>query len=285
MIWVGLLIAVYCLILVIVARAFVYPYRTPIWTSPGHLGLPQEDVAAETADGIRVFGWWVPHSQPKCVVILVHGFMMNRAEFAPNVLRLADWGCACLIPDLRAHGRSGSKRSGLGWHERLDIRTWVEESKRRYPGVPIVLCGSSMGAAAISFAVSENPEGVDAIILDGAYGELLDAVEGWWAWLAGPVIKLLLKPIPLVAWPMVGFNPFKLSVTRALTTVKTPALLLHGKADKLALPKAAEANYAALQGPKEIVWFERSGHAEARWVHPNEYDEAIRAFLSRQKLL
>jgi len=273
------LVLLYLLILWVVARIFIYPMRTPIWISPGYLGMDESLISLKTDDGMTIAGSWVNVPNPKAVVIMIHGFMMNRAELVPTAFRIQEKGYASLLLDLRAHGRSSRSKSGFGWLERAEVRAGIEESRRVHPGVPVILFGSSMGAAAIVFAVTQDETDVSGLILDGAYGDLSDAVEGWFRWLGGPIAAYLLRPIGWVARPMLGFDPYKLSVTSALSGVRVPTLFLHGENDRLAKFDGAEKNFQATYGPKILEQFEKAGHCQARWMYAERYDAAILKFL------
>jgi pimeloyl-ACP methyl ester carboxylesterase len=92
-------------------------------------------------------------------------------------------------------------------------------------------------------------------------------------------MQVLLKPVIYLGIPVLGLNPFQIRVSDALRKIDKPTLVLHGEKDTLALPKAAEGNYAALKGPKKLVWFPGRNHAEARWEDPEKYFEEVLGFL------
>ena len=83
---------------------------------------------------------------------------MNKCELTPVAAHLAHLGASCLIFDLRAHGRSGGRKSGFGYPERMDVANAVAYARKRRPDAKIGLIGSSMGSAAIAFALKDDPE-------------------------------------------------------------------------------------------------------------------------------
>ena len=276
MIWFILVLAVlYMMALIGVALCFVYPFRTPIFLSPGFLGTAQEFTEfVDMTTGKFLRGWWVPHDDPKVVLVCCHGFMMNRAELAPVASHFKDLPIAFLLFDFPAHGGSQGRKSGFGFRERTAVATAVGEARKKYPNAKVVLMGSSMGAVASAFALSEDESLADGMILDSAYDRLAEAISGWWMFLGGKKLRFLLAPVVWLGWPLSGLNPFSVVVSTALTKVSAPTLLLHGKADTLAPFSHAEANYAALKGPKTLVAFDGRNHAEARW---EESETASRA--------
>ncbi len=276
-----LLIGLYVAAMAGIAYLFAYPMRTPLFLSPGFLGAPQEWVEFDDpSTGLKLRGWWVPCSSPKGVVICAHGYMMNRAEMAPLAPRLLEQGYASLYFDFPACGASQGRKSGLGWRERsavLAACTWV---RGKHSGIPVALIGSSMGSAASAFAMAEDANCADVLILDSAYDHLSSAIDGWWNFLGGKKMQILLKPVIYLGIPILGLNPFRIRVSDALAKISKPTLVLHGDRDTLALPKAAEGNFAALKGPKKLVWFPGRNHAEARWEDPEKYFEEVLGFLA-----
>src|SRR5579862_5223503 len=115
MIWLLLTISAYLLLLLGVAWFSLHPVRTPLYISPGALGLAQEEVQFSAADGTPLRGWWIDVPDCKAILVMSHGYLMNRCELAPLAIYMAQFGCASLLYDSRAHGKSGGRKSGLGW--------------------------------------------------------------------------------------------------------------------------------------------------------------------------
>ena len=287
MIWFLIITAIlYIMALVGVTFCFVYPFRTPIFLSPGFMGTAQTSVEfVDSGTGKLLYGWWVPLDNPKVVMICCHGFMMNRAELAPFASRFKDRKMAFLFFDFPAHGASEGRRSGFGYRERTAVASAVAEARKKYPAAKIILTGSSMGAVACSFALSDDPNLADGLILDSCYDRLVDAINGWWLFLGGKKLRAVLYPVAWLGGPISGLNPFSVVVSRALAKVSVPTLVLHGTADSLAPLSHAEANFAALAGPKEMVTFAGRNHSEARWEEPEKYFESIESFISKHQFL
>ncbi|MBI1334610.1 MAG: alpha/beta fold hydrolase [Armatimonadetes bacterium] len=285
-VWLVIVLGIlYLLLLLGVAYCFVFPFRTPIFISPGFLGVPQEWIEFEDSGTGRLLrGWWVPKEDPEVVMVCAHGYMMNRAELAPFAPRFQNWPIAFLFFDLPAHGASRGRKSGFGYKERTAVASAVAEAKRRYPNAKIVLAGSSMGAAASAFALAESPNLADALILDSCYDRLVEAITGWWLFIGGKTLQYVLYPASFFGMPLSGVNPFRIVVSSALAKIAKPTLILHGGADTLAPPSAAKTNFDALAGPKSMVIFDGRNHSEARWEEPDRYFEAIEAFLQENGL-
>jgi pimeloyl-ACP methyl ester carboxylesterase len=279
-IWIGAIIGLYMLLLLAIGWASIHPYRIPIFFSPGAMGASQEEVSFPSADALPLRGWWVEASGTKAVVILAHGYVMNRSELAPVAGTLAQHGISSLVFDFRAHGFTKVGKSTLGWNERHDIRGAVEYARSRVPGAKIVVVGSSMGSAAAALAWSEDPNLLDGAVLDSCYSRLSSATLGWWRFLGGKLLMVLFAPTVLVAAPLVGVNPFKVDISKALERLSGKNILfMHGDCDDLALPDEARRNMAAVGESARVVWFSRCGHSEGRWLYPDQYYSALFEYL------
>lgn len=278
------LLILYLLVLIGMAWLSLHPVRTPIFLAPGAFDAPQEDVEFASLDGTMIRGWWMSAPRAKTVAVFTHGYVMNRAEMVPIAARLWKLGASCLSFDFRAHGRSGSRRSGLGHLEKQDIVAAVRWVKQRSPDAKIVLIGSSMGAAAAALALGDDPSLADAIVLDSSYSKLSNAIPGWWRFIGGQTLAIFLAPVTLIAIPFAGFSPFKVDVAEALKKAPgKPVLLLHGDEDGLAPPSEAKRNQEACGG--ELLWLVKCGHTEGRWVHPELYMVTLEEFLRKHGLL
>jgi alpha-beta hydrolase superfamily lysophospholipase len=282
-IWALLAIVLYVGILFGIAWVSLHPFRTPLFTSPGALGAPQEEFDLPSTDGVRLKAWWVPAEGADTVAILSHGYVMNRSELSPLAHWLWQRGISCLLFDFRAHGHTHGGASTIGYREADDVLAAIAEARRRCPGARIVLLGSSMGSAASAFAAARDS--VDALVLDSCYSQLVKAAFGWWRFLGGKTLSWILGPMVLIAGPLAKMNPFKVDVTHALRETSCPILLLHGRCDDLALPSEALRNFEAIGDRGELVWFDDCGHSEFRWIQPVQYYEAVEAFLTQANLI
>lgn len=284
MLWLLLIPALYLLILLLISWFSLHPVRSPFFISPGAMDIEQEEVEFPSEDGTTLRGWWIGRPQTRATVVLAHGYLMNRSELTPLAVQLWREGCSALVFDFRAHGKSGGRKCGLGWIERKDAAAAARYARSRTPEAKIVMIGSSMGASASALAMADNAGLADALILDSGYSRLSSAVLGWWRFLGGNVLSVLLAPSVLVAAPMAGFNPFKVDIAAALRKVSAPVLILHGDCDSLALPREARRNADGCDR-SHIVWLASCGHSEGRYVHPELYYRSIEDFLRANGIL
>lgn len=273
------LLTVYILVIVVAAYVSVHPPRVPLWLSPAMLGFPEEKVEFESG-GVKLTGWWSDCGDGSIVFICCHGYLMNRCELLPFMVTLGDLKASWLFFDFRCHGRSGGRTCTMGRLEANDVREAAKFVRARKPGAKIVLYGSSMGGAASAIAVGEDPELADALVLDGAYSVMRDAVSGWWNFLGGRRLAAFLAPTIWLGRLMIGINPSKVVISDYLERSNhRPVLFLAGNDDPVVPIPALERN---LRASGELTWVERfdnAGHGEARFREPDRYQEAIRRFV------
>jgi pimeloyl-ACP methyl ester carboxylesterase len=255
------------------------PFRVPLYISPGLMSYPQERVEL-SVEGLTLLGWWSPCPDAKGVVIATHGFVMNRCEWVPLLPVLHGEGWSCLFVDFRGQGASGKAFCTFGDRERQDVHAMINWVQERCPGLPIVLLGSSMGAAAAVYAAGERPGDVDGLILDGVYSDLETASKGWWVMVGGRKLDALLKLTLPLGSLMSGIRPRDLSVVRGLAPLQgKPILLAYGTEDPI-VPRPAAQKVAEAAGEGAVLeWFEGAGHGHGRFREPARYHQAIVSLL------
>lgn len=274
MAWLLVPFGLYAAALVVLGSVARRPPRIPSWISPASLGIATEDVWIGP-----LHAYWCPHDSPRAVAVLVHGYAMNRSELVPEAKVLHDEGFAVLLLETRSHGRSRGGPAGFGWEERTDVAAAARWLRERFPDVPLLLMGSSQGAASSAFAMGEDPSLADALVLDGAYGRMDRAIRGFLDFLFTHRYGWIFAPgVPLSTF-FLGFSPYGKDVAASLCAMgPKPVLIFHGERDHIAVPAEARRNIEALQGPKTVVWQPGMGHAEGRWERAEEYHAALRTF-------
>jgi alpha-beta hydrolase superfamily lysophospholipase len=147
---------------------------------------------ASDGDNLAVQDWHLPEgTKARGVVLLVHGLGEHAGRYDKAAARFNSWGFAVRGYDQYGHGESGGVRGALPQPSRLlgDLADLIESSRKRHPGVPLVLLGHSMGGLIAASYVSRTPQVVDGLVLSSP---LL-------ATRLSPVQKLLLAIVPRLA--------------------------------------------------------------------------------------
>ncbi|GBC90586.1 Monoacylglycerol lipase [bacterium HR14] len=263
----------------LVVRASLSPPRTPFFLTPRDLGLPFQHVAFPSRDGVRLQGWWIPAPKPIGVAILCHGYLMNRCEPLPVAKALWEVGFHCLVFDFRASGKSEGKITTIGDLERLDVLSAVDLAERTAPGLPIVVYGASMGAAAALLAAAEDTR-IRAVVADSAYARLSDAIEDWWRGSMGNGAALLLKPSQWIGTLLTRRSPQQVAPEEVVAQIAPrPLLIIHGTHDRLITPRHAQRLFERAGEPKRLWWAEGCEHVQARFERPDEFYPLVVEFM------
>jgi uncharacterized protein len=164
--WIALSLIV--IIGVSIALSVFLTRRLPqqVFASPTEYGLEYEEMEFETADQIRLRGWWIPANNSKRTLVFLHGYsgsMDPDLKYAPA---LHQAGYNILMFDFRAHGRSEGKMTTLGALEIRDALAAIGYAQLR-GSLQIGLLGFSMGGRTALLTAAESGQQISAIISDG----------------------------------------------------------------------------------------------------------------------
>ncbi len=131
-------------------------------------------VPAEDGEGARKLHLWIPKEAPRALVLIVHGMAEHIARYDLTARDLCERGFLAAGADLRGHGpdcpreKLGYFGPKNGWDLVLgDIRREAEALTARFPGVPLVLLGHSMGSFLAREYVLRWGDTLSALILSG----------------------------------------------------------------------------------------------------------------------
>jgi alpha-beta hydrolase superfamily lysophospholipase len=213
-----------------------------------------ESLAFRTDDGLTLHGWYLSHPAPRDLIVVCHGFAMNRHELLDLARGLHERGHAIFLFDFRAHGASDGVRSTIGYREADDIVAAVAFLAQRseLASLPVGVIGVSMGGAAALMAAAREPR-IAAVAADSAFATLHDIAAGGLRELyrlpAYPFTPLIVRFGELLTRARIRFNR---PVDAVAAIAPRPLLLIHGDADTLIPLKDAHALYAAAGEPKEL---------------------------------
>ena len=241
--------------------------------------------------GLKFFArGWEPDEAPKAVVALTHGHGEHIGRYAHVGAAFSAAGYALMGFDLRGHGRSGGPRGHTPSLEALmqDIDRFLEQVRRRYPGLPVFLYGHSVGGALVlSYGLRRKPDvkGIiatgsalhteperhpDKVIMARILGSLLPRVAISTGLQTSklsrdPQVESAYIKDPLVHDRIsLGFGKNMLEGNRwALqhaSEFPLPLLLMHGADDQISYPSGSQEFAAALGGKAKLVLWDGLYH-------------------------
>ncbi|KAJ7647759.1 lysophospholipase [Roridomyces roridus] len=115
-----------------------------------------------------------PPAASKAVVIFIHGFAEHVGRYTESHAQFAARGVNVFTYDQRGFGQTAldlknkSKTSSYGkfsGEEQMnDVKWAIEHASKEFPGLPVFLCGHSMGGGEVlNFSVRRSPDALSAL--------------------------------------------------------------------------------------------------------------------------
>lgn len=130
---------------------------------------------ASEVDGMPITGYrWGAAGEAWAAVVIAHGAAEHALRYERFARAAGAAGIEVWAPDHRGHGKSAGPEGlgdfgGGGWDALVaDIGQVIRLARKRRPGLPVVLLGHSMGAAAAQQFAPDGSEAMDALILSGS---------------------------------------------------------------------------------------------------------------------
>ena len=161
---------------------------------------------------------------------------------------------------------------------------WIKEMVRRMgTDCRLFLHGISMGGATVLMATGlKLPPQVRGVISDCAFTSAWEVftsvLHSSYHMPAFPVMQIADQ----MAREYAGYGLNECNARDEVRKAGVPVLLIHGEADTFVPSSMAYELYDACKSPKDLVMIPGAGHAEAYYKDTKRYEEAIRAFLSRE---
>jgi hypothetical protein len=201
-------------ILYIMQPQFLYnPLQEVIYT-PDELGLDFEDVTLQSADGLKLNGWYVPANSSNPTILFCHGNGGNIMHRLDTINVFYNLGLNCFIFDYRGYGKSEGKPSEEGTY--LDARAaydWLVNVKKLSPN-NIIIFGRSIGGSIAAQLASKVA--AKSLILESTFTSYADMGKKFY-------------PYMPVRW----FARFKYSTIDYIKDVHCPVMVIHSRNDEL----------------------------------------------------
>jgi hypothetical protein len=233
-----------------------------------------------TADRVELEAWWAPDAKERGVVVLFHGYAATRSALLDEARAFRELGFSTLLVDLRGHGGSSGDWTSIGYYEAADVAAAAAYVRRDLGRAsPLILYGQSMGAVSIVRAVSTDSAVASAVIVEGLYDEMFNAIRNRFR-------AMGLPPFPLAEllgfWGGVqmGFPAHRHNPSDYARGIAVPVLMLHGEDDPRATRDQARRVFDRLGGPKRFVEFPGARHGSLYRVSSERWIEAVEPFLA-----
>lgn len=254
--------------------------------------MTHQELKWNSKDDIELFAqvWEPPVVSPRAVVCLVHGLGEHSSRYAHVAEALNKEGFILFSFDLRGHGRSGGPRGHFSSIEDVlnDIDLLLEQARSRYPGLPLLIYGHSLGGVLVLHHVlKRKPDARGVIVTSPGLRTSLEkqTIKVMLAKLLGSLMPTTTIPSgldetmishdaavvqayqndPLVhGLTSFGFGKIMLGVVKwtrdHAADFPLPLLLMHGKGDVIAFPTGSTEFASAMKDGCTLVMWEEGYH-------------------------
>lgn len=241
-----------------------------------------ETVEITAHDGINLVGHWRDCENAKRIIIAMHGW---RSSWTKDFGIIADFlqenGCCVLYVEQRGQNSSGGKYMGFGLTERYDCLDWINwVNQQEFEGLPIYLCGISMGASTVLMTAGFNlPENVHGVIADCGY----TSPHAIWKHVVEESLHLHYDEVMSgiaedICRSKIQIGPKDYSCTDAMRECKVPVLFIHGTDDDFVPVEMTYENYKACIAPKHLLIVPGAGHGMSYILNKEEYERMVKQF-------
>ncbi len=235
-------------------RSIYYPMKYP----DGEWAQGPNDVWIETADGVRIHGWYSA-SSPTRVALFLHGNAGNVTHRLDKMRRLNAAGLGVLVIDWRGYGRSEGWPTEHGL--RKDARAAYDYLRQGgFEASQILLYGESLGTTVAALLAAEIP--CAALVLEAPF----------------PSVQAVAAKVVPVLGPLLvrGFD-----AGSVIARVKAPKLFIHGDRDEVIDLELGRRLFSAAAEPKEFWLVKGAGHNDIAEVAGDAYTAKLREFAER----
>ena len=145
-------------------------------------------------DGINLYAdIWHTGNPPKAVLAFVHGHGTHSRRYDGWFNDLLKEGIDVISFDLRGHGRSGGKQGTIHHYSEYleDTTLLMRKTREKFPSVPVVLYGHSMGATIVLSYLEKAEILPDMAVLASTWLDLVQPpgkVKSLAIWLADSIV-------------------------------------------------------------------------------------------------
>ncbi len=255
------MLAVCGFILLLVAMMFMeeslvfFPSRAAYgrWRRPG-----VDEVEFQSTDGTRLYGWYLPHPQPRAVLLFACGNAGNITYRAERLEQLRqDLKLTVFAFDYRGYGRSEGQPSEAGiLLDARAARSWLAQ-RAGVAEQEIVLMGESLGGGVMVDLAGRD--GARGLILENTFTSLPDVAAYHYPWIP---VRLLMRN--------------RLDSLAKIRSYHGPLVQCHGDADQIIPFAIGRKLFDAANQPKRFVHLPGHDHNDEL---PPEYMAALDEFI------
>lgn len=204
-------------------------------------GLPLEDVWFQSADGTKLFGWYVEASADRPVILWCHGNAGNIINRLDNLRELFRIGLSMFIFDYRGYGRSQGRPSEEGlYQDAIGAYDYLTRTRMIRPE-RLIIFGRSLGATVAAELASQKSAA--GLVLESSFPSIEAVAKFHYGgipvhWLLGAEYRLIDR----------------------LPQLSLPKLIIHGDQDDIIPIELGRQVFEAAKPPKSFYVVKGADH-------------------------
>jgi len=247
------------------------------------------------SDSTQSVGWFLAHEKPAPTLILSHGYGANRSELLTLSFELWKAGYHVLVYDLRGHGESPVKWSGLGTYEKDDLLSAIKFVRERKTEKGLSLFDGRVGlygvdlGGYISLAAAAQDPMVKAVAVDSVYPDVDHFIKahlkssvgtnGLGNWLVESSWRSFLNRLAVQVYLL--RNEDSVPAVEAVSANVGRQFLFITANDTGVYDETTRELYALAKGQKQLVEVEHSRMGRLYEKDATDYDARVVAFFQQ----
>lgn len=248
--------------------------------TPLDVGLPFRTERLPIGQQAWLELWQIPAlQQPRGIALLFPAYGEGKDTLLMTARILRELGYVAVLVDFRGAGGSSGCSTTLGVREARDVAIAVRFARQRWPQLPLVLFGMSMGAVAIARAIALHSIRPEALLLECPFDRLISAVRH----------RLQVMGVPprglaelILFWGCLqhGHNGFTHNPVDYVRAIACPTLVMRGSRDPRVSATEIETVFQAIRSPKQFLQFPDAGHELLADCDAERWQAQVEAFLA-----
>lgn len=206
-----------------------------------------------TKDGAKISAVYLPNPQAKFTILYSHGNAEDLGDIQFVLEELRNLGFAVFSYDYRGYGTSQGKPTETTTYKDIDAAYNYLTQQLGINPKKIILYGRSVGGGPSVDLASRKPVG--GLILENTF------------------VSTFRVATQITIVPFDKFNNIA-----KIKKVRSPILIMYGKADRVIPFWHGEKLFATANEPKRVLVSETAGHNDFREVAGKKYDRALQEF-------
>jgi fermentation-respiration switch protein FrsA (DUF1100 family) len=206
-----------------------------------------------TKDGVKISAVYLPNPQAKFTILYSHGNAEDLGDSLIILEELRNLGFAVFAYDYRGYGTSQGNPTEKNAYKDIDAAYDYLTQKLGVSPNKIILYGRSVGGGPSVDLASRKPVG--GLILENTFVSTFRVVT------------------QITLFPFDKFNNIE-----KIKKVRSPVLIMYGKADRVIPYWHGRELFAAANEPKRVLVVETAGHNDFKDAAGKEYDRALQEF-------